>query len=267
MRYLGGITKNIVWIFLLVPLLLFAYIDSDLDGVSDEHDLCPNTPITDIVDINGCTIEKLVIPNVSHHFDIIVGANYVDNKNFNSSYIMDYYYNNKFSMQLKGANYEEGGLGDTTLNLFYNLKPMQNLSMRVGVGAVFPTYDSPLDNNNMDYKASFYTNYHINKASIFGGVGYTIVNDDDINSTNYKVDYQNSINYYIGAGYYLFSNLYSSISYSISDSIYKGSEDIKNISLFNYYKINKNWFTTFGYGKGMSDSSVNYLYLNLGFYY
>ncbi|NOZ89733.1 MAG: hypothetical protein GXO60_00445, partial [Epsilonproteobacteria bacterium] len=62
MRYLGGITKNIVWIFLLVPLLLFAYIDSDLDGVSDEHDLCPNTPITDIVDINGCTIEKLVIP-------------------------------------------------------------------------------------------------------------------------------------------------------------------------------------------------------------
>jgi hypothetical protein len=38
-------------------MVLFAYVDSDMDGVEDKDDLCPNTLMTDLVDLNGCTIK------------------------------------------------------------------------------------------------------------------------------------------------------------------------------------------------------------------
>jgi hypothetical protein len=269
MKNIGSIMKKIVWFYILIlPLLLYAYNDSDLDGVSDEHDLCPNTPLTDIVDMKGCTIEKLVASNnkTPQHFDIILGANYLDSDTLNSSFIFDYYYQD-FSLQLQGTNYEEGGLGDTTLNLYYNFQANQNLSIRIGFGAIFPTYDSELDNNNLDYKALFSLNYKRNKFSLFSGLGYSIINDDDINSTNYRVNYQNSLNYYMGFGYFISSKFYSSLSYSFSSSIYKGGDDFKNISLYNYYSIDKNWFTYFGYTKGVTKKSNDQLYINLGYYF
>ena len=59
-------------IFLLLSLTigLLAYSDSDLDGVDDKIDLCPNTPFSDLIDINGCSIKSLVSP---HRFDVIYG--------------------------------------------------------------------------------------------------------------------------------------------------------------------------------------------------
>jgi len=41
---------------LIVPIVTPAEKDSDKDGVLDRHDKCANTPMTDKVDSNGCTI-------------------------------------------------------------------------------------------------------------------------------------------------------------------------------------------------------------------
>ena len=62
--------KNfLVTLFLIIQATtLVAYSDFDLDGVEDIHDNCPNTSMTDLVDINGCTIKSL---KSNHHFDII----------------------------------------------------------------------------------------------------------------------------------------------------------------------------------------------------
>jgi len=263
----NNMKKMAIFYLLLLPLILLAYSDSDLDGVADEHDKCPNSEMTDIVDMSGCTIEKLISPEENqHHFDLIVGANYLNSSSINESLQADYYYQ-KFTVRLQTANYEDGGLGDSSLGVYFTLKPNPKLSLRLGASAIFPTYDAELDNNNMDYKASLALNYQLDTISLFGGVGYTVVNDDDINSSTYKITYQNSQSYYLGFGSYFISKLYSSLVYSSSSSIYKGGDDLSNLSLYNYYSIDKNWFTTFGYSQGLTDSSSDQLYINLGYYF
>ena len=260
--------KEVIHLFLLLPLILLAYSDSDFDGVSDEHDLCPNSTMSDIVDIRGCTVEKLVMPKENlHHFDIIMGANYItDNKSLNESLQVDYYYKD-FTLQLQTANYEEGGVADTLLSLYYNFKPTQKLSLRLGGSAILPIYDSELDNNNMDYRASISLSYQLNTLSLFGGASLTLVNDEDINSSTYQIEYQNSSNYYLGFGSYFFSKLYSSLLYSFSSNSYTEGESMRNISLYNYYNIDGSWFTNFGYSKGLNSSSNNQIYINLGYYF
>ena len=268
MRKWANKMKGVVLLSILLPLLLLAYNDSDFDGISDENDLCPNSTMTDIVDMKGCTIEKLVMPKDNpHHFDIIMGVNYTeDNKALNESLQVDYYYKD-FALQLQTANYEEGGVGDTFVSLYYNFKPSSKLSFRLGGSVILPTYDSVLDNNNVDYKASLALSYQIDSFSLFGGVSLTLVNDDDVNSSMYKVDYQNSHNYYMGVGSYFFSKLYSSLLYSSSSSIYKGSESINSLSLYNYYKIDGDWFSSFGYNRGLNSSSSDQVYINFGYYF
>jgi hypothetical protein len=268
MRNWVNTMKEIILFLLLLPLLLLAYSDSDFDGISDEHDLCPNSTMMDIVDMKGCTVEKLVIPKENqHHFDIIMGANYTkENKSLNESLQADYYYKD-FALQLQTANYKEGGVGDTILSLYYNFKPTQKLSFRLGGSAILPTYDSELDNNNMDYRASLSLSYKLDNLSFFGGATLTLVNDDDINSSTYQIEYQNSHNYYIGFGSYFFSKLYSSLLYSSSSSNYREGETIDNLSLYNYYNIDGNWFTNFGYSKGLNSSSSDQIYINIGYYF
>ncbi len=267
MKSWGDSMKKIgMFCLLLLPLILFAYTDSDFDGVADEHDLCPHSEMTDIVDMSGCTVEKLVLPKEEnlYHFNLIVGVNYINSSTINESLQADYLYK-KFTLKFQTANYEEGGLGDSSLGLYYSFRPTSELSLRVGASAIFPTYDTELDNNNIDYKASLSLNYQFNDISLFGGVGYTVINDDDINSSTYNVTYQNSQNYYFGFGSCFISKLYSSFVYSSSSSIYREGDTLSNLSMYNYYSIDKNWFSTFGYSYGLTDSSTNQLYINFGY--
>jgi hypothetical protein len=268
MRNWGNKMKKIgISCLLFLPLILLAYSDSDFDGVADEHDMCPNSEMTDIVDMSGCSVEKLVLPKDNpHHFNLIVGANYLNNNTLNESLQVDYYYK-KFTLRLQTANYEDGGLGDSSLGVYYTFSPKHELSFKIGALAIFPTYDTEFDNNNMDYKASLAMNYQLDTISLFGGVGYTLINDDNINSSTYKITYQNSQSYYFGFGSYFISKLYSSLIYSSSSSIYKGGDTLSNLSFYNYYNIDKKWFTSFGYSQGLTDSSLNQLYINLGYHF
>jgi hypothetical protein len=272
MKNWGNIIKRTAFLLMIAPLLLLAYSDGDFDGVADEHDLCPNSTMLDIVDKTGCVVEKLEIPPENqYHVDMVVGANYTkmaktDDKRLNESFQMDYYYKN-FTLQLQTANYEEGGMGDTTLGFHYRFRPLSKLSLNLGASLIFPTYDSELENNNMDYKISSSLSYQLNKVSLFGGVSYRVVNDDDINGSNYTITYQNSQNFYVGLGSYLFPKLYSSFIYSDGSSIYERGEHLQNISLYNHYLINANWFSRFGYTQGLNDSSSDQFYLSIGYYF
>ena len=257
-----------IMIYLLFSVMLLAYNDSDFDGVADEHDLCPNSEMTDIVDLTGCTIEKLINKEDKlHNFDIIMGVNYTeDSQSLNESFQADYYYSD-FSLQLQTSRYDKVGIGDTTASLYYTLKATPKLSFRLGASAILPTYNSFLDNNNIDYSASLFMSYQIKSLSLFGGVGYKFMGDDDINSTNYKITYQNSTNYYLGFGSYFIPKLYSSFIYTFSDKSYKEGEALKNLSLYNYYIINSHWFSNFGYNFGLTDNSSNQSFINLGYYF
>jgi len=264
---------------------LFAYSDSDMDGVANSVDKCPNTPLTDLVDINGCTIKKVTHKQVSKgHADIILGLNYADSNfaqlnqsdTYSGSIQADYYYGN-FSLQASTSyyktsakDYDESGLNDSFIGAAYNFRPIKNLSLRLGAGALLPTYQTSLNNNNTDYTGSASLSYTLSKINIFGGYSYTMINDDDVvdttNNTSYI--YQDTNAYSAGLGYYFTHKLYMSGAYNLSNSIYKGVDDIKTASLYGYYTINKSRFLIFSYAYGLSDTaSDNAFSLKAGYYF
>ena len=269
---------------------LFAYSDSDMDGVANSVDKCPNTPLTDLVDINGCTIKKVTPKQVSKgHADIILGLNYADSTfattnqsdTYSSSIQADYYYDN-FSLQASTSyyktsakDYDESGLNDSFIGATYNFKPIKNLSLRLGAGALLPTYQTSLNNNNTDYTGSASLSYAVAKVNIFCGYRYTMITDDNVIDTtnNSSYIYQDTNAYSVGLGYYFTNKLYMSGAYNLSNSIYKRIDDkkiddIKTASLYGYYTIDKNRFLIFSYAYGLSDTaSDNAFSLKAGYYF
>jgi len=123
--------KKISTILFMCTLTLFAFTDSDLDGVDDAADKCPNTPITDLVDANGCSVKSLV---VNESYDIIVGLSYSEidyrlnekTDTYTTSFQVDYYRDN-LSFQLStsyyassdSTGYDSNGMNDTTIAAYY----------------------------------------------------------------------------------------------------------------------------------------------------
>ena len=252
-------------LFMMIPAL-FAYSDSDMDGVVDSTDQCPNTPITELVDIKGCSEQAL---KSDHRYDVVVGGSYsqIDyNTNEKTDTLattlqFDYFYK-QFSIQAatayyssESASYSSSGLTDSTLSAYYLMPVNDNLSIRLGAGLILPTFDSTLDNNNMDYLTSVSATYSINKLNLFGGYNFTMINDDDIPNL---ITYQNTHAYSVGAGYYMSQKWYTSASYYQSNGIYETMEDFKNISLYNFYSLDKHWFTSLSYAHGLSDSTSDH---------
>ncbi len=273
----------------LLTLSLFAFSDYDMDGVEDTIDRCPNTSLTELVDMHGCTIKNL---EGDHHFDVIVGlslSQFNENtlialSNENSTTVTavlqaDYYYKN-FSAQVstsyfdaQSQSYSNSGQNDSFLGASYQFNPIGTLFVRLGGGLVLPTYDNGYGTNNLDYTASLNVSYLVNNINLFGGYSYTLVNDDDFtyvdssNNTLY-VSYQNTNAFNAGVGFYPSSRLYASLAYNSSDSIYSATEPIRNLSGYLFYTIDKHWFTTFTYAYGLSSSaSDHYLSVRLGYYF
>jgi len=254
---------RLAFIFILFPLTLLAYTDSDMDGVPDADDSCPHTPMTDLVDLSGCTKKSLISP---HHFSLSLGEGYAkenDTSYLFSSLAFNYYYR-KLSVQfttgyydLKSNDVNTSGLNDSYLNLSYTFDPMENFKLLLGGGVAFPTYDHV--DNKTDYSASLYGRYYWDKWSFTTGLGYRLIGDSNAVNTLY---------YSLGTGYTWNAKVYSSLSYSVSQSIYEGNEDLKSLSLYHYYKINKNWFTTVNYSHGLSDASLdNSIRGQIGYYW
>ena len=275
--------QKILSTFLICSLSLLAYSDIDMDGVDDTLDQCPNTPITELVDIHGCTIKSLDGP---HHFDIIVGASYSQlnpttqekTDTITTSIQADYYYKN-FSLQATTAYFNSestltnsSGQTDSFVGAFFQLKPVDALSIRLGGGLLLPTYDS--DNNNLDYTASASLSYLLKSINIFGSYSYTIINDDDIKNVAY---YQNTNAYNVGLGLYPTSRLYLSLAYNNSDSIYDSvltgttlasQDNLETVSSYLFYTIDENWFTTMSYAYGLSDpASDHFAAIRIGYYF
>ncbi len=283
--------KNLA-VFLCLPIALLAYSDLDLDGVDDAIDRCPNTSMTELVDIHGCTIKNL---ESADRFDIIVGASYSQinpaqekTDTVSTSVQADYYYKN-FSLQASTGYFNSdstvtttSGQTDSFLGAYYQLNPLQLLTFRLGGGIILPTYDSGLNNNNMDYSVSADVSYLFKNMNLFGSIAYTLINDDDTsyldtNGSTVTLEYQNTFAFNAGIGFYPTDRLYMSLAYNRSDSIYNtiidsdgvdSVEALETVSAYLFYTIDKNWFTTLSYAYGLSDTASDHFgSLRVGYYF
>lgn len=267
---------------------LLAYSDADMDGVEDSVDKCPNTPLTDLVDMNGCTIKKVKARNTTQsHYDVIIGGGYTGSNyaslnrtdTLSSLVQADYYYGN-FSLQAstsyystKGDNYSNSGLNDSFIGAAYAFKPIKSLYVRVGVGVILPTYKTTLNNNKTDYTGSINVSYTADRVNLFGGYIYTNINDTDVTNSTLDYRYHDTNGYSVGLGYYFTNALYVSGAYNRSNSIYKSIngesvKDIETASLYGYYALDSNYFFTVSYMYGLSDSASNHAgSIKLGYYF
>ena len=266
-------TTFFLFFLLLLPLGLYAYIDDDMDGVEDKDDSCLYTPFMDIVDNKGCSIESLL---PSYHFDLIAGVSYSETDYNTLSKVdtitttlqLNYYYK-KIILSLSssyynnyGDDYRASGMNDTYLGLEYILFD-EELYMSLGGGVVLPTYEDYFGSNKTDYRVNLNLGYTMQNINLFTTFGHSFINDEDVINELY---YQDSNYFSLGAGYFFSHKLYTSLSYSESDSIYRDIEKIRTASLYGFYSLNSRSFLNLTYAHGLSDSaSDNYLSLSIGY--
>jgi hypothetical protein len=272
--------KKTVLLLACTALMASAYVDTDLDGVEDAFDRCPDTPMSELVDADGCPAGPA---SGTHRFDLITGVSFNEGSRLDIaregeetvalSLQADYYYK-QFSVQLATSVYDaksSSGLNDTLLAGYYSFQPSEKLLARVGLGVILPTYDTGLDNEAADYQASAALSYFPAEAfSLFGGFSYTLVNDDDVPGSGDVGDvvYQDTPAFTVGAGYRIGPKLYASLSYFRGESIYRDTETIENLSLYGVYTLSESLFATFSYAAGLSDSaSGNAFALRIGRYF
>ncbi len=256
---------KISWLLLFLFVLnLHAYVDSDMDGVADSEDRCPNTPLSDLVDKRGCALERLYN---EYHYDTVYGFNYADTAPLVSQHLnipsfslrADVYYKNYY-LQSYTAYYMntdangdvQSGFYDTYVGGGYQKYLLDSLFVSVGAGVLLPTYQDDIVNNSTDYQMQASASYIRNNLTFFGSYSYTLINDKD--RTNVAT-FQNTTAYSVGAGRYFNEKMYASLSYSFTNSVYTHITDITAASLYTTYTINVHKYFIFRYSYGLSKSA------------
>ncbi|MDM5271983.1 hypothetical protein PGH07_07315 [Sulfurovum sp. zt1-1] len=262
---------------ILTGLILSAFAiaqpnsDQDMDGVPDAVDQCSNTPFLDEVNAEGCSTNKLFLPDEEDNdgLDVILGYGLNNNEDIlgretqHTTNLQISYYQNDWSYSIRSgyfmANQEHGTL-DTILKIKRKFKLNDTFKLGMGVGIKLPTYDYV--GNKTDY--TFYGSlsyYPISDYSILAGVNYTFIND--IEET---VPLQDINAYYIGTGHFFTKNLYASISYSYADSKFTTQHPTKALMGILFYKIDQKWYTTLSYRHEIDDDDLhNAFNIKLGY--
>jgi len=254
---------RIVLLFSLLAVSLFAYTDSDLDGVTDELDRCPNTPMLALVDKNGCTVETLKAKS-EHHADVSMGIGYdkVDSETDDKVYTIDInYYYGAFTANLYTVNYLENvniySKDDLYLSAYYQYEISDTLGLRFGTGVVLPLSDA--NGNETDYLLSAQITYQIDSVLLYAYYKYTFMNDLYSRNIHTVV---------VGAGYSPASKLYTILSFSNEQSIYRGYDDIRYLTLYNKYYFDDHWFGTLRLSAGLSDTANDFsTVFSIGYYF
>ena len=259
-------STKIFFIYVLVFTKLFAYVDSDIDGVEDAIDLCPDTSFDKLVDENGCPPNERYWGELSIQIGNDISFDELDNRTDNYNFFTNYQYK-KWNISLSNSdqtsydsnNNPSTSTGDMYLNTGYFF-PNDYLQTKIGLGAKIATANSEIGTGENDYFVSLSFAHALNeKQNLFSYLSYTL--NGDSNETNYK----NSVAYSLGTGYMLNQNWYSSLSYDYSSSIYEEGEAYQALSLFNSYTFLEDYFITLNYSYGLDELSYKHtLSLKLG---
>ncbi len=247
--------KGLVWGVLLAQVG-FAFQDSDLDGVEDSVDRCPDTPILTLVDKFGCPLEEE--KRVKGRFYLRIGGGVVEDggdSNAFSLLSLAYSYRKIYVSFTTRYYLSDPGMGDSSLFVGYSDFLTERLYVLPGVRFKLPTGDSKYSDGNVDFTPSITLDYLLDGFDVFGFAGYTFRDDPDL---------KNTLTFSIGGGYDFTRKLYASLSYDLSQSAVRSGWN-SYLSLFTLYDINDRLYTTFSYSRGINKEAVdNSLTLRVG---
>ncbi len=250
--------KSVV-LFLLTLTLAFA-VDSDLDGVDDSIDLCPNSSFDTIVNRYGC--KKKIGINLSLGGSFSVGTYgttqdyvtrttdmYISYKkaNWRFSSALSYVSSGTLNSSITDINNTNSGLADTYVYGGYVLKFGNHKSKSFMLQALvkFPTADAGFGSGEMDYGVN------MNYASIHGRFSYYIQAGYLVLTDTATTNYSNVLSSALGCGVSL-GKFYTSLSYNYATPYIKGDNESQSIGLSTSYSLSRSWYISLSYSKGLS---------------
>ncbi|MEJ2468381.1 MAG: hypothetical protein P8Y51_04805 [Campylobacterales bacterium] len=168
-------------------------LDSDLDGVADASDRCPETPFELTVRADGCPAEAPEAPvmlvggiGMTYTTGTYGGSETVDSLstdvtaamyagNFSLSILSGYYYYGASDPTVSDS--DSGGMADTFAGAAYTVALSEKLSLTPGIHVKLATAGEEIGTGETDYGASVYGVYRFSGADVFALYGYTVTGD------------------------------------------------------------------------------------------
>lgn len=250
-----------------MSVLLFAYVDNDLDGVDDSIDHCLNTPFDELVDERGCPLDKVFPGKIIFQIGSDVSFNQIDdpvsNLNIYANYMID-----RWNFSISNSNYYVTNLSnDVEENNLYLTAGYtyikENTRTRFSVGTKFDLTDRESGDKDNDFYASINFEYFPdNKQNIFFYYSYTLSGDSSL------IDYENFHSVSIGSGYSVTDQWYTALSYNYANSYYPDTGDYRALSWFNSYRFTSTVYATLNYAHTFDDISYSHIVtFNIGAYF
>jgi hypothetical protein len=142
---------------LILYIFLFSFLfsaDLDFDGISDDKDYCPRTPLLAIVDKDGCEIKH----KVSFNFNIELGEEYIISQKIPQQYFKTSIYHKSFETSFYSSRVK---LPNSTFHTYSTLfdfeKRFYNQNDYYKIGLIY--YPTTYYNKSSDiaYKFTYYS--------------------------------------------------------------------------------------------------------------
>ncbi len=236
--------------FLLALLILvkvaLGYVDSDLDGVDDSVDKCPNTPFDVLVNADGCPLKE------KGNYYIKVSSSLANDKSSTSitSFITFAYANQNWYFSITGSYILKdinGGskTGDSFVFGSY-VYPYGSLYVQIGANIKIPTSEN---SKSFDFTPSILADYYFNSTDLFIYLNYTITGEKNLKN-NYSVS--------VGIGNQFTETFYSSVSLDYSSASVKGYSNEKYISIYAIYDITDRVYFSVLYSYGINSPATDH---------
>jgi len=207
--------------------------DSDLDGVPDNLDMCPNTPFLETVNLNGCSDSQLnSLKKVKYNLSI--GYEYDNYKSYNSSNTLFTSFsarNKKYTTSIFLSVLDDGSgngykANDAILSVYYKFM-FRNIYFKIGPKIYFKTdYNYKTDYAILVKGAYYFKDFSIALSEKHKKYGETGTNSKD------------TITLELG---YSYKNLYISPYAYTENSAYSSSRWYKYAGISLYYSISNDF--------------------------
>jgi len=248
---------------ILLPVMVVAYTDTDLDGVDDAVDRCPDSSFDEIVGSDGCALERL---SDDGHLTIEAGMNIGPGER--AQIVGLDYRRGAVELSIRSSfryrsDSDDGGINDSSLYLSYSTELAGYWGIRLSGGLIAPAYDPDGGERRIDTALWVTIMYDRDRYIVEGSYGYRWVGDSGMADIRYR----DSESLSLSVGYLVRDDLYMGASYGISDSIYGDGVD-RIYSIDTLYTLNEKWFAGARWSRVSGDEGDDdYLSLRVGYRY
>jgi len=227
--------------------------DTDLDGVADAFDRCPNTPFDELVDAEGCSKRQHARGNVT----LQIGFNANRDDMYGNTTLLDMYVEYAtstydISLSTLSTNTVSASVSDTEDDLFVTAGYRYRFSHAMIRG--FVGYKAVINHTEASDGIILGTNvsYTIVDIDLLGYYSYTYHIDDSV-----KQGYHT---YSLGAGYAFTPTVYATLSFNYAESPYADTASSRTISGSVYVTWTQHIYTLFGYAYGLDEATYDHTF-------